>query len=558
MSGWWGDVLRASAAWTNHHVKYDAHVSANDLNEVFQREMRCTLTRAKLIDSDRIYKGGYGLDVLSEQLLEENIDKYGRAMLPYLEDSKDYGDVPLDILAEYACVDVRTNIKLDVWQEQHFPAVSDEVWETSKKFERVLFDMERRGMLIDRKKVKRAHIDTIKKMLEKDYELEKLIGRVFSATSNKDCYDVLCNQFGLPVLAWTEPSERADGTMSKPGPSFDADALALYLDHPDAPTEIVQGILDYRKLSTFQSLFVGAWEKKGHISDDSRLHPTFNGRVRTGRLSASEPNPQQFDTAAKSLVEAPEGYGIICADYSQVEYRVLVHYLENRRCIQMYQDDPWTDFHQMIADSIPCSRDAAKTLNFAIGFGQGKKKTIAALAINKKFVGTIWDEIVNDSTIPPEARRAAVERACAYRATAVFDKYHADLPELRSVRERAAAACRARGSVRNHYGALRHLPEQAAHTALPSLCQSTAGELCRERMVALAEEVPEFEMFAQVHDEVAGYAPLELCQDERFLRKIVKVLESPSRPFRVPIKAAIGWGPNWAIAKSDDAKRKFV
>src|SRR6185437_451916 len=521
ITGWWSDVLMATKRWVNHNIKFDAHVSATDLglSPKSSTEMICTVNDAKLVDSDRQFKGGYGLDVLSKQWCDFDIDKFGLAMVPYLAGNKDYGRIPIDILAEYACIDIKATKALYSYIKDKMPEESLGVQYTEHRVTRLLFEMEQRGILVNPTELKKAEMRTLIKMYELDAQMDKLAGRSFLPTSSKDCYDILCNQFGLPVLAWTEPTTET----GVPGPSFDKNALKLYKKYPGSPKDLINAMIEYRKCENLRSLFLEKWQEI--VDPRGRMHATYNQSVRTGRMSCSDPNLQQLSKIAKTLIIPPEGYGIVVADYSQIEFRIIVHYTENKNCIDAYVANPWTDFHQYVADSVPCPREPAKTINFMMGYGGGKKKTVATLAINEDFVGDIIKE-VDASGVRPESRGAMIQMLCEQRALKIYNEYHNKLlPELKQASRQASAACRKRGYVRNHYGRRRILDEKWAHKAFNAVCQSGAGDLLKERMVALNDEVPELLQVASVHDEIVGYAPLELLEkDDNLLRRIVTVL----------------------------------
>lgn len=552
VSGWWRDVIAATKNWVNQNVKYDAHVSTNDLRVAIPRSLNqvCTLTAAKLVDSDKTYRGGYGLDVLSREWCKFDIDEYGWRMLPYLEKNKDYGRVPLDLLADYACNDIFANRRLYEYLKQAVPEESMGVWGTEQEMTGLLYRMEQTGVRVRPNDVKMTQLKTLLRIIDLDAELHKLVGRPFRPSVSGDCYDVLCNQYGLPVLSWTDPTSE-DGI---PGPSFDADTLEKYLQYPGAPVEVIKRMIEYRKLDTFNNLFLKQWDVL-HVN--GVMHPTYNQCVRTGRMSCSEPNMQQLSGTAKELIVPPDGMSLVVCDASQIEFRFIVHYINNRRCIDAFNEDAWTDFHQHIADMIPTERGPAKTLNFAMGYGQGKKSTVAALKINKDFVGEIISEI-EALDLPMSDKKAAIDRATSSRGEQVYNKYHAMLPELKPTSYYAADLCRRRGYARNHYGRRRHLPAQAAHKAFNSLNQSSAGDLVKERAVALDKECPELTPTTQVHDELVGFAHTELAQDERFQRKVVGILNDVARPLSVPIRWTIGVSEkHWGEAKSHDKEKKF-
>jgi DNA polymerase-1 len=543
--GWWRDVCHNSDEWINSNVKYDAHVSKNDLMTDPPSKMRCLLTGAKLVDSDRTFKGGYGLDVLSKDWLGEDISEYEWRMQPYLHRNKDYGQIPLDVLAEYACADVAAAKKLHLYLQRFIPEESQEVWATERRMTKQLFEIEQRGVRVDPQQLKITAYKTMHRLCVLDEELEKLVGRSFRPSQNKDCYDVLCAQYGLPVLEWTEGGE----------PSFDKAALAKYAVHPDRPPGVIERVREYRKLDTFNNLFLKQWDV---LNVDGVMHPTYNQCLRTGRMGCSEPNIQQLSEMAKELIVPRQGYGLVQADWSQIEFRFIAHYIENPRWIDAYNRDPWTDAHVWVAEVCGTRRKPAKTINFMMGFGAGKNKTIAVLSVNDEIVSEVIAG-VNAMDLRPEARQSEIARACERKALWVYDTYHRALPELKPTSRAAMQACVRRGYARNHYGRRRHLPAKAAHVAFNAVCQSSAADLMKERLVAVSEEVPELEQLAIVHDQVVGEAPLELLErDDELLKRVVQTMNEPSRPLRVPIRTSVGWSPlNWKHAQSDERERKF-
>ena len=107
--------------WINHNVKYDAQVASNILGLEIPDDIQLvdTIVLAKLLDSDRGYgRGTYELKSLSEDWIGEDIGKYEHALTPYLKTAKgdwynrDYGQIPIDVMAEYGGQDVITNRRL--------------------------------------------------------------------------------------------------------------------------------------------------------------------------------------------------------------------------------------------------------------------------------------------------------------------------------------------------------------------------------------------------------------------------------------------------------------
>jgi DNA polymerase-1 len=254
---WQCRVMSRAKRWVNHNVKYDALVMANDLGVTCDGELFDTVTHAKIIDSDRQFKGGYGLDALSLHWLGEDISACENEIKRWIGKSKDFGACPPVPMGTYACQDVITNRRLYRYIQQRRPAECDQVAMVETELTKVLFEMERVGMTVDPIELKTREVETIARMLEIDIELSNLLGRTINPNSSDDVFDVLCNQYGMPVLHWTEEDD--DGNPAG-NPSFDKHAMKKYLTHPYAPVKIVELIAEYRQLSTHRSLFLEKYQ----------------------------------------------------------------------------------------------------------------------------------------------------------------------------------------------------------------------------------------------------------------------------------------------------------
>lgn len=550
-TNWWHDVVGTARCWTNHNIKYDAHVSANDLGWAPEMELYDTLTHAKIVDSDRHLRGGYGLDALSSGWLHHDIGPYEHEIKRWLGDRKDYGCVAVQPMAEYACQDVITTKWLKKYIEQQRHSDCDRVARMETELTSVLYETERNGMRVERVELLKEELAISLRLLEIDAELVRLCGRSVNPRSNDQLYDLLINQYGLPVLGWTE---EIDGQPAG-NPSFDKEALILYSRHPLAPHAVVELILEARVLSQTLSLFVKPYQDLADAR--GRLHGNFNQCVRTGRLSMSAPNLQQCSKRAKALIHPDPGNAFVSADQSQIEFRVIVHYIQNRHCIDAYRSDPDTDFHEWVAQMSGMKRKPAKTMNFMMGYGGGKKKAVRTLAMNSDVVGGIIgrvDQMVAEGRVSDSQREQVLEAMCRQKAEGVYCDYHNALPELKPTSRRATAVCYERGYVRNVHGRHRHLPQQAAHRAFNSLCQGEAADIQKERTVALARMCrgTEIMLVGNVHDQVVLEGPAELMEDRETQEKIAQVLESPDTPLAVPLRCAIGCSRvSWADADSN-------
>lgn len=538
---WLQEIIDNCDFWINHNVKYDAHVAANDLQIDIPRHVKliCTIVLAKLIDSDRIMRGGYGLDALSLGWLGEDISKYEQRLKPYLVKNQDYGRVPPDILGEYGCQDALTNRRLWGFILSQIPEESAGVWNTEIELTRRLWEMERNGMHVKTQELQVTQYSALNRMLAIDEELTRIAGRSFRPHVNEDVYDVLCNQYGLPVLAYTKDQSTGEETTN---PSFDKHALKMYMVQPHAPLELLQLMQEYRKLAQFESLFLKPWQ---HLQVSSYLHANYNQCVRTGRMSCSDPNAQQLSELAKGLVHPKPGYAFISMDASQIEFRFIVHYIQDQHAIQAYNENPDVDFHEWVANQCGIKRKPAKTVNFAIAFGEGKKKLTKQLASDADIVGVIKDQIeemIATDKIKREQEQLYFANLAGARALQVYNTYHRTFPTLKPTMKDVERVLRARGHVRNMYGRRRHLPVDKAYRGFNTLNQSSAADWMKERTVGLCNMIDgtPIEFVASVHDEILLQAPIEIANDPRTARDLIAFMETLVIPLRVPVRCNIG------------------
>jgi DNA polymerase-1 len=547
---WLRDILDTAKIWINHRVKFDMHFAHVDGLE-FQGKVYCTETLAKLIDSDRFT---YGLKALAEEWLE--LEPYTEDVEAYLKGckSKNYGDVPADILGEYGCNDVLRNRMLWRYIQRRLPEDSALIFDIETRLTPVLFDMEVEGMRVDPIELQTQELSILTELIQIEESIAQMTGRNIRPHTNPDCFDILCNQYGLPVLGYTDAGE----------PSFDKDTLISYLSHPDVVsneflTNLVGKIQRYRKRNTLLSFFVKPYQEH---QVDGVMHPEYNQIIRTGRMSCKRPNSQQLSPEAKELIHPPAGHAFIRFDYSQIEFRLIVHYIKDLDAIRAYEEDPWTDFHSWVAQMCGIPRKPAKNVNFCIGYGGGKNKVISMLASNMDLVGSmgdVVDKMIAEGKIKEDLRQQTFNLLCHKRGEDVYNTYHSTLPGLRRTSRQAARNLELRGYVFNAYGRRRHLPAKVSFRAFNTINQSCAADVMKDRTIDIAPRYNSemralgIKPIASVHDETLFIAPIEVANDVSVLVKMAKILEDTRVKFRVPIKISCGTSDkNWKIASSDD------
>ena len=174
---------------------------------------------------------------------------------------------------------------------------------------------------------------------------------------------------------------------------------------------------------------------------DGRIHADINqirsddGGTVTGRFSYANPNLQQIpardpDTGPliRSLFIPEEGCTWGTFDYSQQEPRLVAHYalrfgLSSAEPIsEAYENDPSTDFHQIVADMAEIDRKEAKTINLGLFYGMGKAKLQNELNVSRE------------------------------KANELFNTYHGKVPFVKQLMNQVMTAAQNRGQIKTLLG----------------------------------------------------------------------------------------------------------
>ena len=545
---WLRKILSRSKIWTNHNIKYDVHVLFNDLGIEYEGELHCTLNaRAKLHDSERVYKGGYALETLMEQILEVDILPYKTALQPYLEFSLDYGDVHPEVLGVYACCDVMSVASLCAYYDAELTSMKDIV-ELEQRTTKALISMERMGMAIEPREVMKEQLYCVVRESTLARQIKNLTGRWVTCTSNKDMYDVICNIYGMPVVAYTNE----DDDTKDSNPSFNKAALRDYMALVDAPKEFIELAKESRELGTYNSLFLTTYLL---ANINGILHPSYNQNVRTGRMSCSYPNMQQLSTRAKKLIIPNKpGWGIFRADYSQIEQRIIFDYLGDPALVQRFLDDPDVDTYQALADIAGCSRSVAKVISLAASYGMGITKLVKWLSSLQDIVNYVKGDLVHDPVyigLAENQRTGYLQGSVGKHAKLLYKKFHRSLRKLRPTSEGAESKCTKVGFVQTLKGRRRHLGKTYARKAFNAACQGSAADLMKYKVCELVETLEEYDVYliAQVHDELVFTGPMEIIEDPRFHRDVMDIMEDNPLNMSIPIRVSAGYSSeNWAEA----------
>ena len=136
-----------------------------------------------------------------------------------------------------------------------------------------------------------------------------------------------------------------------------------------ADSEIIQTYLVWKKTEKRRQMITSILDK---LDDRGYVKASYMQLgADTGRMSSIKPNNQQIprDSEFRQCVEAPEGWKIVDADFSQMELRLAAALAEDENMIQAFIRGE--DLHDYTAEQMGCDRQIAKSANFGLLYGAG-------------------------------------------------------------------------------------------------------------------------------------------------------------------------------------------
>lgn len=429
------------------------------------------------------------------------------------------------IVAPYAKSDSR--LALDIYNIQR-PKIKAESLDTVANLESdliyVVNYMERNGAPIDLIKLDRWRKEIRAEITQRTYDLHMMTGCKVNPSSEKDMRKLFA-QLGLNYV------------------DNQADTLRQ-VNHPAVKICL--------RIKQLQSLLSKYFDKYWELSKNTgllryALHQLRSddefgsGGTITGRFSSSggkdgfgincqqvmKPSKQRKrigpDYIVRELFVPGQDADWFSSDASQIEFRLFGHYAQNKKMLEAYKHDPWTDFYDYVRNMLATtagyniSRDDSKVLNLATIYGQGKDKRQRGLGVD-------------------EQTREKIDEA-----------YNLAFPEAKRLLRDASNTAERRGYVKTILGRRGRFDEShdKYYTALNKVLQGTAADLNKLKLRALYRSRHQLEILLRltVHDEADGdsYNPdkrkmLEEFQNEQLI------------DLRVPILWSTGFGKNWKEA----------
>jgi DNA polymerase-1 len=559
--------------WLFANAKYDAHILANVGIHIAGNLIDTQVMHALLYEDMR-----HNLKFMAQHLLgwtyadfEDTFGKIGKRQSA--EDMIRKAETQnMDLLVQYAANDAW--VTLLVFEEllrqlndaptyslyqNRYPFIRtlwDLFYKTEMPYTKVLWKMERRGVLLDKNRLDAAAVQAEKDITAIKKKFFKKVGRDINMNSPAQLKELFFNVLGLHPVKITK--------------SGSASTDESFLQHYKHECEEAGLVLQHREYSKLLNTYLLGLSNV--VDGNNRVHTRYSQDVaRTGRLSSSEPNlqnvprPENDKWGIRTAFIAPEGCTMCTFDYEQLEMRLLAAASMEPRMIKVFTDRwdihmgnaslmydiPYEDLVKAkkidkkvkegtadpseLTDYVKyClqARTVAKTLGFGLNYGMGANKMARQLGIPKK---EAEEKIEKYKTMYPAVGnffKAAVQEASDTGYAFTLLGRRRNLPEMRSESHRERA--------------------EGERKAVNSPIQGTAADVCR--MAQIHIENMNFEkqygcrMLMQVHDELVFECPTESVAE--VMPQIIELMTHPfPEDLAVPLEVSAGKGPNWGTSK---------
>ncbi|OFY61406.1 MAG: DNA polymerase I, partial [Bacteroidetes bacterium RBG_13_43_22] len=363
------------------NIKFDIQVLANYGIEV-RGPFFDTMIAHYLLEPDM----RHNMNLLSETYLSYTPVHIESLIGDKGKNQKSMRSVPADQLKEYAVEDADVTYQLKNIFEPRLKAegLSDLASGIEMPLIRVLADMERNGVILDREELKLITGSLRDDIIALEKEIYSLAGTEFNISSPKQLGDILFVNLKL--------DDNARVTRTRQFNTSEEILQRLKHKHP-----IIEKVLEYRGLKKLLSTYV---ETLPQLVDKKtgRIHTSFNQAVAsTGRLSSNNPNLQNIpirEERGREIRKAfipEEGHIFFSVDYSQIELRLMAHLSRDRGMISDFLSG--NDIHAATASKIfrieikdvtREMRSRAKTANFGIIYGISSFGLSERLTIGRK------------------------------------------------------------------------------------------------------------------------------------------------------------------------------
>lgn len=468
----------------------------------------------------------HSLNTLAEKYLDHRMipisDLIGKG-----KKQKQMFEVDVEKAAEYAAEDADISFELAGIIEEKLKDENlyDLYWDLERPLIHVLADMEFLGIRVNPEELKSQSEELGGRLEVLMHEIYDLAEEEFNIDSPKQLRVILFEKLGLPVQKRT-----------KTGPSTDQEVLETLASMHKLPEKIIE----HRQLSKLKGTYLDTLPELIN-AETGRIHASFNQVVAaTGRLSSSDPNLQNIPIRReegrrirKAFLPGKEGWKLLCADYSQIELRMLAHFSGDPELLKAYQEG--LDIHTAVAAEVfnvepeevdKDERRIAKAVNFGVIYGQSPFGLAKSLGIPQQDAAEFIDNYF--------AQFSRVEEFMLELLKDCANKGYAEtiLGRRREIQ-----------GIRQLEGRQRNMPER---TAINTVIQGSAADLIKQAMLNVAAKLRESlglgNLLLQIHDELVFECPEDRVEE---LATLVKAEMESAMELDVPLVVDLSAGPNW-------------
>lgn len=373
---------------------------------------------------------------------------------------------------------------------------------------RIFEEIDYGGQFINLKRFEEVRVELKEKIALNEQELWTMcraagIRKKPNWGSPKQVGDILFNRLGLPIIERTPTGAPATG---------EATLIELQGLHP-----IGDKLIEWRGNNKMLNTYIEGWEELMEgpmLYLSTKLHGTVTGRY------SSRLHQTPRDGTIRNLVDAPDPYVFVVADFSQIELRLVAHVAQEPTMLKIFQSGG--DIHRttamevMMIDREPTKeeRKGAKGVNFGYVYGMWWKKF-------KKYAKTQYGVEFTD------------EQSRQFRE-AYFARYFG----LNHWHERMRDIVREQGYVESLSGRIRRLPgvfardkevrQEAERQAINTPIQGFgSGDLKAMAMIEIYETLhaPNLILKGEVHDSILMWIHKDKL--EEYVPVVKHIMEHP-------------------------------
>ena len=510
-----------------HNLKFDLGVLYENGIHI-EGPIFDTMIAHYLIDAEQ----RHNLDHLSRTILKYNPIPIEDLIGEKKREQINMSNVPVEKLKDYAAEDADLTYQLYLVFKTKLQSLKLETLfeKVEMPLIEVLFHMERAGININTQE-----LEVFSQLLNQNLSaLQETMYQEAGTTFNIDSP----KQLGEILFGHLKLDEKAKKTKTGQFKTDEATLIKLKGKH-----SIIDHVLQYRTQKKLLTTYVDALPKLIEPKTN-RVHTNYMQSVTaTGRLSSTGPNLQNIPVRTalgkeirKAFCPKDSDHLILCADYSQIELRIIAGLSQDESMINAFKND--RDIHTETAAKIFQSttdqvdkemRNKAKMVNFGIIYGISAFGLSQRLGIKRTESKLIIENYFKEFPLVKKYMENNIEKA-------------KKLGYVETILKRK----RFLHNINSGNATMRGFDER---NAINAPIQGSAADIIKIAMIDIHKEMAKANMrsmlLLQVHDELVFDMAKE---EEQELKELVQHKMTKAIDFNVPLKIEIGVGENWLEA----------